>query len=138
MSVIKAERKEGELQVLLQARSLCIYTIQICKSEKIFPKRNRWIITNDIAELAKRILFDVKCANAIRIDSEENRRKRLDLQEDARLNAEALLEMITVAYEAIGIDADRVEYWTSEIVRFEQLLSRWKTSTKNTKIKSEE
>lgn len=52
MSVIKAKRQEGKLSVLVKAREMCVYTITICKNEKNFPKRNRWILTQPIVSEA--------------------------------------------------------------------------------------
>ena len=39
MSVPKARRGQGKLEVLTKAIELADYTRQICKAEKIFPKR---------------------------------------------------------------------------------------------------
>ena len=52
MSVPKGKRTEGKLQVLVELQALCAYTIQICKNEKNFPKRDRWILTQHIVKLA--------------------------------------------------------------------------------------
>lgn len=52
LSVIKSKRQEGKLQVLTKARELCAYTVMVCKNEKNFPKRDRWIITQPIVSEA--------------------------------------------------------------------------------------
>lgn len=65
MSVIKAKRSEGKLQVLIQANNLCVYTVQICKNEKYFPKRDRWIMTQHIVHEALDVLCCIKRANAV-------------------------------------------------------------------------
>ena len=67
MSVIKAKRSEGKLQVLIQANNLCVYTVQICKNEKYFPKRDRWIMTQHIVHEALDVLCCIKRANAVNV-----------------------------------------------------------------------
>ena len=57
MSVIKAKRSEGRLEILTQANNLAAYTVQICKNEKYFPKRDRWIMTQHIAVSSARTLL---------------------------------------------------------------------------------
>lgn len=66
MSVIKAKRKEGQLLVLSKARTLCAYTITICKNERHFPKRDRWILTQPIVTEALNIMTCLRRANAMR------------------------------------------------------------------------
>ena len=44
MSVRQNERGEGNLQVLNACRNLAVYTVNVCKQEKVFPKSQRWII----------------------------------------------------------------------------------------------
>lgn len=43
MSVRTGDRTEGTLGVLNDIANLGAYTIQICKSEKVFPKSSRWV-----------------------------------------------------------------------------------------------
>ena len=50
MSVRVGDRSEGTLSVLNDIRILGEYTIQICKSEKVFPKSSRWILAKPIVD----------------------------------------------------------------------------------------
>ncbi|MBR2822686.1 MAG: hypothetical protein IKE24_03240 [Clostridia bacterium] len=54
MSVAKGDRKESSsnLETARTMKGLCVYTIQICKNEKNFPKRDRWILTAPIVKCA--------------------------------------------------------------------------------------
>ena len=49
MSVRTGDRTEGTLGVLNDIANLGAYTIQICKSEKDFPKSSRWVMAKPIA-----------------------------------------------------------------------------------------
>ena len=63
LSVIKSKRQEGKLQVLTKARELCAYTVMVCKNEKNFPKRDRWILTQPIVGEALAIMSCIRRAN---------------------------------------------------------------------------
>ena len=70
MSVVKAERKEGKLEVFNCVWELCVCTLQACKSEKKFPKRDRWILAKPIADEALNALKCIRMANSIYVTCE--------------------------------------------------------------------
>ena len=72
LAVIRAKRQQGKFEILPKAMDLCVYTITICKSEKSFPKRNRWILTQPIVNEAIAILTNVRYANSVRIVERED------------------------------------------------------------------
>lgn len=125
MSVIKAKRKEGKLTVLLKARDLCVYTVTICKNEKNFPKRDRWIMTQPIVNEAISIFACARRANAVKVETDEDFKYRRRQQIEAYSRCEALLSLMTVAYETLHIEHDRIEHWTGLVVETENYLQRW-------------
>ena len=128
MSVIKAKRSEGKLQVLIQANNLCVYTVQICKNEKYFPKRDRWIITQHIVHEALDVLCCIKRANAVNVATWEDYKYRRAQQVEAYSHAEALLTLLDVAYITLCIESQRIEFWTGQIISVENLLKKWRES----------
>ena len=128
MSVIKAKRSEGKLQVLLQANNLCVYTVQICKNEKYFPKRDRWIMTQHIVHEALDVLCCIKRANAVNVATWEDYKYRRAQQVEAYSHAEALLTLLDVAYITLCIESQRIEFWTGQIISVENLLKKWRES----------
>ena len=48
MSVRTGDRSDGTLGVLNDIANLGAYTIQICRSEKVFPKSSRWVMAKPI------------------------------------------------------------------------------------------
>lgn len=128
MSVIKAKRSEGKLQVLIQANNLCVYTVQICKNEKYFPKRDRWIMTQHIVHEALDVLCCIKRANAVNVATWEDYKYRRAQQVEAYSHAEALLTLLDVAYITLCIESQRIEFWTSQIISVENLLKKWRES----------
>ena len=78
MSVIKAFRQESKIQFIDTARELVVHTLTYCKK---FPKSAMFLMTKDIAELAKNIYIQVVSANVIFPNSEtdiEERKKHFD------------------------------------------------------------
>lgn len=128
MSVIKAKRSEGKLQVLIQANNLCVYTVQICKNEKCFPKRDRWIMTQHIVHEALDVLCCIKRANAVNVATWEDYKYRRAQQVEAYSHAEALLTLLDVAYITLCIESQRIEFWTGQIISVENLLKKWRES----------
>lgn len=130
MSVIKAKRQEGKLSVLVKAREMCVYTITICKNEKNFPKRNRWILTQPIVSEALAIMSCIRRANAVNVETKEDYIYRRQQQIEAYSRCEAMLTLMEIAYKVLSIDSERVEHWTGLVVETESLLQRWKRSDK--------
>ena len=130
MSVPKGKRTESKLQVLVELQALCSYTIQICKNEKNFPKRDRWILTQHIVKLAVEAYTLARKANAVRVVTMDDYRLRRGYQIQCRSSLEALLGLIDIAYMALQLDGQRVEYWTKCVMSAEEKLSAWRTSDK--------
>ena len=82
MSVVSGLRGEGDLKVITESGKLCDYTLQITSTEKHFPKRYRWSITNRIVQLTLDIDDHLIHANSIYVRSEEDsaRRQRHQLE----------------------------------------------------------
>ena len=128
MSVPKGCRTEGKLQVLTELQALCVYTIQICKNEKNFPKRDRWILTAHIVRHAVDAYSFARQANAVRVATMEDYKLRREYQIRCRTSLEALLGLIEIAYISLNLSGDRVEFWTKSVVSAEEKLSAWRSS----------
>ncbi len=127
MSVPKGCRTEGKLQVLTDLQVLCVYTIQICKNEKNFPKRDRWILTAHIVRHAVDTYSFARQANAVRVATMEDYKLRREYQIRCRTSLEALLGLIEVAYITLSLSGDRVEFWTKSVIGAEEKLSAWRS-----------
>lgn len=128
MSVPKGCRTESKLQVLVELQALATYTIQICKNEKNFPKRDRWILTQHIVKLAVDAYALARKANAVRVVTMEDYKLRRGYQVECRSSLEALLGMIEIAYLSLTLDGDRVEFWTKTVMSAEEKLGAWRNS----------
>ena len=128
MSVIKAKRQEGQLVVLTKAREMCAYTVTVCKNEKNFPKRDRWIITQPIVTEALSVMSCIRRANSVRVETQDDYTYRRSQQVQAIAHAEAMLTLMDVAYEALSIESDRIQHWTGLVLEVETLVQKWRRS----------
>ena len=130
MSVAKGDRNKTRerLEVTEVLKGLCTYTIQICKNEKNFPKRDRWILTQHIVKEAIKAYTHAKKANGIEVKTGDDYRLRRRHQIKCRLNLEVLIALIEVAQLVLSVEEDRVEYWTGCAMKAEQLLAAWRAS----------
>ena len=130
MSVVKAERKEGKLEVLNCVWELCVYTLQACKSEKKFPKRDRWILAKPIADEALNALKCIRMANSIYVTCEAEFEFRHMNQVEAYGHLESMLSLIELAYKTFGIESHSIEHWVGLVVDTENKLKSWTKSDK--------
>lgn len=65
-------------------------------------------------------------ANAIRVITMEDYKLRRWYQVECKCSLEALLGMIEIAYMALNLDSDRVEFWTKSVMSAEDRLSAWR------------
>lgn len=131
MSVPKSKRGYQKLEVLTKALDLANYTITVCKNEKNFPKRDRWIVTNRIVTTALDICENIRKGNTVRVEYEEDFLLRRAYQQTAMENCEWMLTLLDLAYRNLGMEENRLEYWTGLILEVEALLSKWRKSDRD-------
>lgn len=134
MAVIAPFREANELDVLTKARQLAEYIFTICKNEKQFPRRDRWMLTADILHEAAHVLAHVRRANAVRVTTAEDYTQRRSEQVAALSSLDALMGYADLAYTVLHLSGDRAEYWTGLMVEEMALKKccrgvRWKPST---------
>lgn len=114
MSVYKSRRKDAAAEFIMAARELRKVTIRAVKR---FPTGYRWIITNNMLELAGEVYTNTLKANAIYVHkdmSEHDYELRHRYLTIAASSAEALLGEITFCYEMVdegnNFFEDRTDY----------------------------
>ena len=110
---------------LTKARALKTYTLTICTNENNFPKRYRWCITNDIVKETVEICRLIVQANAVKVENDEDKQRRLTRQKLAYELTEALLEDIDTAYAFFRIPSEKIQYWTDEVMELQGLIKGW-------------
>ena len=105
---------------------LCDYTLQITSNEKHFPKRYRWNITNRILQITFDIDDHLIYANSVYVRPEDGSLlRRQTHQLEALELTNVLLRNIDRAYRRLGIDSDRIEFWTGQIKELQRLIRGW-------------
>ena len=130
MSVAKGDRKESSsnLETAKMLKGLCVYTIQICKNEKNFPKRDRWILTAPIVKCAVKAYAKVLEANAITVVKLDDYMMRRRCQIQARKKLKAMIGLVEIAYTTLSLEESRLEYWTGYIKGCMDILSKWRAA----------
>ena len=121
MSVPKNRRKDAAAQFIQDARELRVITMRIVKK---FPKSYRWIITNNMLQLAGEIYINCIKANSIYLHeklSEQDFELRSRYLRIAIADTEALLAEISFCYELVD-DGNNYFRDKNEYVR---QFSRW-------------
>lgn len=130
MSVRVGDRSEGTLGVLNDIANLGAYTIQICRSEKVFPKSSRWVMAKPIVDECIGALTCVRRANAVFVDTVSDFEYRRNQQVQAHSHLDAMLSLIDLAYSSFGIESKRIEYWTGLVLKADDRLKSWMKSDK--------
>ena len=125
---MKNQRGEQKLEVVTKAIELAKYSINTCKSEKNFPKKERWIMASRIANLSIDIVTAIRKANDVRVSIDQDYLYRRQLQVEAAGNCEAMLTLIDLAHVCLNLETRKVEYWAGLIVELEKLISKWRKS----------
>ena len=130
MAVAKGDRSKTseKLETTEILKGLCVYTIQITKNEKNFPKRDRWILTQHIVKEAVKAYTHARKANAVEVVTADDYRIRRAHQVKARTCLESLLSLIEIAHIVLNLDADRVEYWAQFAINAGKMLAAWRAS----------
>ncbi len=128
MSVPEGKRTESKLEVQTKSKELARYTTSICSNEKIFPKRDRWIITNRIATTALTIMEEVDTANSIYVSTKGDYDLRRRSQTIALSYTARLLGLMELAYLKYSIDSKRIRYWTQLVIDTRELIKKWRKS----------
>lgn len=130
MSVVKGEREPGSDNLVTEdlARGLCVYTIQVCKNEKNFPKRDRWILTSEIVKCAVKAYGKIREANSIKVKTEDDYKLRRRDQVKARKKLKRMEGLVEIAGDVLSLEEDRIVYWGNYIRQTLDLLTKWRES----------
>lgn len=130
MSVPEGKRTESKLRVQTQSRELARHTMQLCSNEKIFPKRDRWILSSRIMDTALAIMENVDFANDIQAVTPVDFALRRKSQTIALASTAKMIGLIDLAYTRYGIEGSRVSYWVGLVLEVRELVKKWRQSDK--------
>lgn len=128
MSVPVNQRTHGKLEACVKAKELCCYTVKITSNKKIFVAEYQEALTNRIIDCALNIHLFSWGANNILVNSVEDMRERLLLQEKAALECNQLLALMEVAKSVFHLSSKRIEYWAGRTIETRTLIKAWRES----------
>ena len=139
MSVPKEARGEQKFKVLIDARKLAKYSINILASNKSFKTRQTGNIEDDainppqpelvskMRDTAIDVYISAFSANET-VLTKSNYRHRRQLQDKSIAKCNELLALVEMSIPIFHINSKRVKYWTSQIVCVRNQIQKWKES----------
>ena len=135
-SVLKAKRGETKFDILIKARMLCKYTLEITTNENVFDPRYKTVLTDNIDKLALDIYINLFEANNIDI-----RKTNPNLKQDYELrrllvtkairNCYNLLALIQLAKPIFHLKSKRIEYWGQMVIDVRDMARKLRSSDKD-------
>lgn len=130
MSVQEGKREKGKFKVVVCARELAKYTLDITKNGNIFLPEYQTALTNDIIRTSKNIFMKCWTANKIRANTIELYKERSGLQSHAIIDCNDMLALIDLAQSVYHLKSRRIEYWGEKVIITRTLIQEWQTSEK--------
>lgn len=128
MSVPVNKRAKGKFEVLVKARELAKYTIEITKNTKVFKPEYQTALTDDIIRTAKNVFIKCWTANNIRVNTKEQAEERNRLQYEADQDCNNLLALIDLAKVIYHLKSKRIKFWAEKTIVARTLIREWRTS----------
>lgn len=126
MAVTFSNRKEPtEMNVITKAKDVFKHSRLMIKTDKHFPKKERFMLTKDIYENSREIVTKLIAANDLHLSDEEQRRERLLYQIKAITACKNLLFLVEQAYEENYISGNSCAYWTQLISDVKNMTLAW-------------
>lgn len=120
--------KEKEMQVIIKAKELSFYTIEITSNCKTFPKKFRFTLVDRMQRKSLNIYESLLEANRARV---ENKVLRYDLQTNAITYCEELLFYIECSLRLNLITPKRAEYWSGLVSDVKHMTLAWRKRDKD-------
>lgn len=126
MAVNTAHRKEPtEMNVITKAKDVFKHSRLMIKTDKHFPKKERFMLVKNIYEFSREIVTKLIAANDYMLADEEQRKLRLRYQLEAVTACKNLLFLVEQAYEESYISSGSCVYWTQLICDVKNMTLAW-------------
>ena len=126
MSVQQSHRKEPtEMNVITKAKDVFKHSRIMIRTEKHFPKKERFMLVKDIYEYSKEIVVKLLAANDMILAVDGQRELRLRYQLEAVTACKKLMFLVEQAYEENYISGDSCAYWTQMICDVKNMTLAW-------------
>lgn len=119
----------NEFLLLVKAKDLAKYTINITDNPKKFPKKYRFTFVNRMQDMVLDIYELINTANELNTNDKQTLTERLRLQNQAITKCKTMLFLIDLCLEneSIGIDCRQVEVWSRHVANVKNMAINWHT-----------
>lgn len=117
-----------ELQVIVKAKDLAEHTFRVTSNCKVFPKKYRFNIVNEM--LCKSLHIHNKLLEANRTLLKEDKLRRQELQTEAITYCEELQFYIELSVRLEIISFERAEYWSGLVSDVKRMTIAWRKRDK--------
>lgn len=124
MAVPVHERSESNLSFLINAERLQQMTNDLTMNENYVPKKQRYVWTQEVFQLAMHIFENVRRANILYPKDRDTLRLRMKYMIEAESDSEALLTQITFARNNFSIPNGSLKEWEKLCVNTKNSIRR--------------
>lgn len=126
MAVATSNRKEPtEMNVITKAKDVFKHSRNMIKTDKYFPKKERFMLTKDIYESSREIVTKLIAANDLLLSVDTQREVRLLYQIEAVTACKKLLFLVEQAYEEKYISGSSCAYWSQLLSGVKNMTLAW-------------
>lgn len=125
MSVPAGERGESKFKLLIDARNLAVYTIQICCNQNVFLPIYQNALTNNIIRVATLIYMNIWNANNIMVKSADDLQERKEYQKTVIKYCNNLLALMEIAKTLFHLSSKRIKYWGGCTIEVRNATRAW-------------
>ncbi|MGO3017873.1 MAG: four helix bundle protein [Anaerococcus sp.] len=119
----------NEFLLLVKAKDLIEYTLEVTDNSKRFPKKCRFTFVNRMQNIVLDIYELINTANELNTNNKDTLIERLKLQNEAITKCKTMLFLIDLCLkkESIGIDHRRAEVWSKHVCNVKNMTINWHT-----------
>lgn len=120
-------KQEGDLQVIIKAKKLCVHTIRVTSNCKKFPKKYRFTLCDKMQNKAMEIYENLLEANRTLLT---DKAARSELQTKAILYCDELLFYIEMCLELQIIEPNSADFWSKLVSDIKFMTIKWRSTDK--------
>ena len=124
-NVPKSKRGENKLTVIIKAKDLYAYFLEITANEGVFEV-NKKALTEDILHTAQNIYINCFIGNKTYVNSKESYYRRWTFQQNAIAGCEKLVALINLAYSIFKLRYKRIKYMVGITLDEKDLITKWR------------
>ena len=124
-------RTEGEYKPVMEAKRLVKECFRILSTEKLIPKRMRWLGADEVAKTAKAFKTAVYLANNTDANDPLTKVTRIERIRESHALLKTLSQLTDDLCDDIGFSHDKLTQWQKDVNAELARLSKWASRESN-------